>query len=183
MSAAIDLELMGRIARRDVDALGALYDRHAAACLALSAQVLGDRAEGEDVLQEVFLRIWEEPERYSPARGSVDAWLIATVRSRAIDRLRRRIARVRAVERASDATPRFALAPGRTSSTVVQAVQQLPLDQREVIELAYFEGLTQTEIAARIGQPLGTVKSRVRLGMAKLRQAFEELARQREGRP
>lgn len=181
MAESPDPELMARIARQDTEALSALYDRHAPHCLALATRILGERAEGEDVLQEVFVRVWEEPERYSPARGSVGAWLVATVRSRAIDRLRRRGARERATERASDAAPRFATAPGRPSSTVAMAVQLLPVDQRQVIELAYFEGLTQTDIAERLGLPLGTVKSRLRLGMGKLREAFEAMAR--EARP
>lgn len=176
-----DPELVARVARGDREALAALWDRHAPQCLAIAARVLGDRAEGEDVLQEVFVRIWEEPDRYSPARGSVGAWLMSTVRSRAIDRLRRRGARERATERAGEAAPRFALAPGRPSSTVAMAVELLPGDQRQVIELAYFEGLTQTEIAERLALPLGTVKSRLRLGMGKLREAFDEMAR--EARP
>lgn len=178
MSEPPDPELMARIARGDTEALSALYDRHSPHCMALATRILGERAEGEDVLQEVFVRVWEEPERYSPARGSVGAWLVSTVRSRAIDRLRRRGARERAAERASDSTPRFAVAPGRPSSTVAMAVQLLPVDQRQVIELAYFEGLTQTEIAERLGLPLGTVKSRLRLGMGKLREAFDEMARE-----
>jgi len=176
---ATDHELMSRIQRGDQDALGTLYDRHAAQCLALAERVLGDRAAGEDVLQEVFVRLWEEPGRYSAARGSVVAWLIATVRNRSIDRLRRQGARARAAERASEKAPRYATAPGRPSSTVVQAVEALPVEQREIIELGYFQGLTQTEIAGRLGVPLGTVKSRLRLGMDKLRKAFEQLAQER----
>src|SRR5262245_32056420 len=158
MAEPADADLVVRIAREDRDALAALYDRHSPHCLALATRILGDRSEGEDVLQEVFVRVWEEPERYSPARGTVGAWLTSTVRSRAIDRLRRRGARERATERAGEEAPRFAMAPGRPSSTVAMAVQLLPVDQRQVIELAYFEGLTQTEIAERLALPLGTVK-------------------------
>jgi RNA polymerase sigma-70 factor (ECF subfamily) len=176
MSEPSDPELVERIARRDTEALAALWDRHAPHCLALATRIVGDRTLGEDVLQEVFVRVWEEPERYSAARGSVGAWLISSVRSRAIDRLRRQGARERATERAGEGAPRFATAPGRPSSTVAMAVQLLPLEQRQVIELAYFEGLTQTEIAERLALPLGTVKSRLRLGMGKLREAFEEMA-------
>jgi RNA polymerase sigma-70 factor (ECF subfamily) len=179
MGSPTDHELMERVRRQDARALAELYDRHAPQCLALGERILGDRAEGEDVLQDVFVRVWNEPDGYSPARGSVTAWLIAMMRSRSIDRLRRRGTRQRLAERVAEEQPAYATAPGRCSSTVVQAVQGLPTEQRLTIELAYFEGLTQTEIADRLEQPLGTIKSRLRLGMKKLRQAFEELARLR----
>jgi RNA polymerase sigma-70 factor, ECF subfamily len=173
-----DQELMERIRRRDQEALGLLYDRHAPACLALAARILGDRDAGEDVLQEAFVRLWEEPDRYDVARGSFTAFVLSTVRNRSIDRLRRQGARQRAVERAQDQSPpRYAVPPGRRSSTVALAVQQLPQEQRVIIELAYFEGLTQTEISDNLGIPLGTVKSRLRLGMGKLREAFQQMAR------
>jgi len=179
MSSPSDHELMDRVRSQDSAALADLYDRHAPQCLALGERVLRERAESEDVLQEIFVRVWNEPDGYSPARGSVTAWLMSMMRSRSIDRLRRRGTRRRAAERAAEQVPAYATAPGRRSSTIVEAVEGLPTDQRLTIELAYFEGLTQTEIASRLQQPLGTIKSRLRLGMKKLREAFEELARQR----
>lgn len=169
-----DAELMARITRRDESALSALYDRYAGTALALAERVLGDRAEGEDVVQEVFVRVWEDAASYSEARGTVAAWLVSTVRNRSIDRLRRRGARERATIKASE---RLSPITGPavvddTDARVRQALRDLPDDQRRTIELAYFDGLTQTELAAALGQPLGTIKSRIRLGMKKLRDAL-----------
>lgn len=171
---------MTRIGERDSDSLGALYDRHSGHCLALADRILKDRATSEDVLQEVFLKVWDAPERYSAARGSVAAWLVATVRSRAIDRLRRSSTRKKATVRASSEKMGYAVAPTRASSTVAMALDELPGGQREILELAYFRGLTQTEIAKDLGLPLGTVKSRLRLGMKKLRDAFASIQGARE---
>lgn len=169
-----DVELMARIARRDEAALSALYDRYAGTALALAERVLQDRAEGEDVVQEVFVRVWDDASRYSEARGSVAAWLVSTVRNRSIDRLRRRGARERATARASEGLSPVADAVlvDDTDLRVRQALRELPADQRQTIELAYFDGLSQTELAQKLGQPLGTIKSRIRLGMKKLRDAL-----------
>jgi RNA polymerase sigma-70 factor, ECF subfamily len=171
---------MAKIARRDTDSLGALYDAHAPHCLALAERILKDRAESEDLLQDIFFKVWEAPEKYSAARGSVGAWLVSTVRSRAIDRLRRRGSRSRATERATDRLKTFAVAPGRLSSTVALALDELPGTQRDIVELAYFNGLTQSEIAKQLSVPLGTVKSRLRLGLKRLRDAFATLGRSGE---
>jgi RNA polymerase sigma-70 factor, ECF subfamily len=169
-----DAELMARIARRDEGALSTLYDRYAGATLALAERVLGDRAEGEDVVQEVFVRVWEDPTRYSEARGSVAAFVLSAARNRAIDRLRRRGARERATERASERLAKVSLPEpvDDTDKRVRRALDGLPEDQRRTIEMAYFDGLTQTELAQRLKQPLGTIKSRIRLGMGKLRDAL-----------
>jgi RNA polymerase sigma-70 factor (ECF subfamily) len=148
--------------------------------LALAARIVGDTAEGEDVLQEVFLRVWEDARQYDSSKGSVSAWILTSVRNAAIDRLRRRDAyrRVtRQVEPREVEAPRAGLSEDQ--ARVVSALQQLPAEQREAIELAYFEGLTQTQIAERLNQPLGTVKARIRLGMNKLRDAMTASA---EGR-
>lgn len=169
-----DRELMTRIARREEGALAALYDRHAGSALAVAVRVLGDRAEGEDVVQETFIRVWEDAAAYDEGRGSVAAWLIGAVRNRAIDRLRRRGARERAAQRAADERP-LVTGPAEVDDSgerVRAALRDLPSDQRETIELAYFDGLTQTELARRLSQPLGTIKSRIRLGMKKLREAL-----------
>ena len=174
---AEDQLLMTKIAQRDTEALGALYDAHAPHCLALAERILRDRAESEDLLQDVFFKIWEAPEKYSATRGSVGAWLVSTVRSRAIDRLRKRGSRSRATDRASAQVKGFAVAPGRLSSTVALALDELPGTQRDIVELAYFSGMTQSEIAKRLSVPLGTVKSRLRLGLKRLRDAFATLGR------
>lgn len=169
-----DQELLGRIAKRDEGALTKLYDRHSGAALAAAARVLGDRAEAEDVLQEVFVRVWDRAAEFDVARGSVAAWLMGSIRNASIDRLRRKDAFHRALEGAA-ALPRPDGGPQELPEDlrrVKAAVEALSEEQRKPIELAYFEGLTQTEIAARLGQPLGTVKTRMRLGMQKLRAAL-----------
>lgn len=171
-----DPELLARIARCDGAALGAFYDRHGGLALAVAARVLGDRAEAEDVVQEVFVRVWSEAARFDPARGTALSWLLSSTRNAAIDRLRRRGARERAVERAAGERDLVTPPPGVSTEDVDErvraAVRALPEDQRRTIELAYFDGLTQTQLAARLEQPLGTIKSRIRLGMQKLRAAL-----------
>lgn len=174
-----DSELMRRIVGRDSQALSTLYDRYGPACLALSKRVLGDASVAEDVVQELFVKVWDSPQSYQPARGSVRTWLITTARSRSIDALRKQRTRHRIQERAGDDQPTYSLPPRRASSTVGRAVEGLPEDQRRVIELAYFEGLTQAEIAKELEMPLGTTKSRLRLGLSKLKQAFLTIRRQR----
>lgn len=174
-----DQELLLRIAKRDEGALTQLYDRYCGAALAIATRVLGDRAEAEDVLQEVFVRVWDRAAEYDLSRGSVAAWVMSSIRNGAIDRLRRKDAFHRAVDGAA-AQPRpepeereFPEDLKRVSA----AVAKLPEEQRQAIELAYFEGLSQSEIASRLAQPLGTVKTRMRLAMQKLRAAlagFEE---------
>ncbi len=159
-----------------------LYDRYSAAAHAVAARILGDRSEAEDVLQEVFVRVWERADGYDTSRGSVAAWVMSSVRNGAIDRLRRREARNRAVEgSAAEIRPRPAPREfPEDLRRVSEAVGALPDDQRRPIELAYFDGLSQSEIAAKLGQPLGTVKTRMRLAMQKLREALRGLSE--EGR-
>ena len=176
-----DQALLERIAGRDADALADLYDRFAPVALALASRVLGDRSEAEDVLQTVFTRVWQEAGRYDATRGSVATWLLSWIRNGSIDRLRRREALQRATLHSVDRAP----VPGHDDAAadvseekekLARAVADLPADQRQVIELAYFEGLSQTQIAQRLGEPLGTVKTRMRLGMSKLRQALPVLS-------
>lgn len=174
-----DQALLERVAGRDSQALADLYDRYAPVALALAGRILGDRSEAEDVLQVVFTRVWTSAGRYDSAKGSPASWLLSWVRNGAIDRLRRRDALQRASLRAMGEAPAghdggHADHDGAAEERerLKQAVDSLPADQRQVIELAYFEGLSQTQIAQRLGEPLGTVKTRVRLGMNKLRQAL-----------
>jgi len=174
-----DQALLLRIAGKDAQALADLYDRYAPVALALAARILRDRSEAEDVLQGVFTRVWKEAGRYDASKGSPTAWLLSWVRNGAIDRLRRREASQRATMQSADrapSTPEDHDAPGAEErERLAKAVAALPADQRQVIELAYFEGLSQTQIAQRLGEPLGTVKTRTRLGMIKLRQALPVL--------
>jgi RNA polymerase sigma-70 factor (ECF subfamily) len=176
-----DQALLERIAGRDAHALADLYDRFAPAALALAGRILGDRSEAEDVLQIVLTRVWQEAGRYDPAKGSAASWLLAWIRNGAIDRLRRREALRRATLHSADQAPSgreddVVLDASESRQKVARAVADLPPDQRQVIELAYFEGLSQTQIAQKLGEPLGTVKTRMRLGMNKLRQALPVLS-------
>ena len=174
-----DSLLLDRIARADPDALAALYDRYASRVLGLTTRILSDPDEAEDVLQEVFLQVWREPRRFDAARGSVLTWLLVLARSRAIDRLRalRRRGRDRQVDLAAADIPaggdlERAAQTSQESDAVRQVLAQLPADQRRALELAYFDGYTQSEIAQLTGAPLGTVKTRLRQGMMKLRDGF-----------
>lgn len=176
-----DADLVARIAERDENALAALYDRFAATLLALCRRILGATADAEDVLQEVFLQVWRQAPRYDPTRASVSSWLILIARSRAIDRLRnRRVGERSAVDAAAAEPVRHASPEGPANvflaerrARLREALASLPEEQREVVELAFFGGLTQSEISARTGIPLGTVKTRTLLAMKKLRKALE----------
>jgi RNA polymerase sigma-70 factor (ECF subfamily) len=155
-------------------ALGEFYDLFAGLAHGLALRILRDRAEAEDVVQEVFVQIWRQLERFDAERGSPQAWVCMIARSRALDRLRRRGARREEPDAAAPsggATPRHAEAVA-----VRSALGELPHDQREALELAYYEGLSQSEIAARLGAPLGTIKTRIRTGMQRLRARLEPLA-------
>ena len=173
-----DRALIARIETRDADALGILYDRHSARLMGLAQRILGDTGEAEEVLQEVFLHVWKAAATFDPSRGPVLAWLLVATRSRSIDRLRSRrpgqSARIRSLEEAPETASREdveADAAGREWEAQCRAViGELPEDQRRALELAYFEGLTHQEIAERTATPLGTVKTRVRLGLMKLRE-------------
>jgi len=174
-----DRPLMARIEERDADALAELYDRHAARLLGLARRVLGDGGEAEEVLQEVFLFAWRSAGAFDPARGQVLTWLLIVTRSRAIDRLRARRGGSRPEIRSLEEIPEGpassedveAASAGRQWEILCRsAVRELPDDQRRALELAYFEGLTHQEIAQRTSTPLGTVKTRVRLGLMKLRE-------------
>ncbi|MCL4818010.1 MAG: sigma-70 family RNA polymerase sigma factor [Vicinamibacteria bacterium] len=162
--------LLQRIAAGDRSALAELYDRHAGLVLALCLRILRDRAEAEEVMQEVFLQAWRQADRYDPARASVTSWLAVIARSRALDRVRRRVARREAPE---EAIPAAGEAPRTAEAIAVrEALRALPPAQRLALELAYYEGLTQVEIAERTGEPLGTIKTRMRAALLKLREAL-----------
>ena len=173
-----DRGLIARIEGRDADALALLYDRHSARLYGLAQRILGDTGEAEEVLQEVFLHVWKAAATFDPSRGPVLAWLLVATRSRSIDRLRSRRpgwkAGVRSLEEAPETASREDIEADAASreweAQCRAAIAELPEDQRRALELAYFEGLTQQEIAERTATPLGTVKTRVRLGLMKLRE-------------
>jgi RNA polymerase sigma-70 factor (ECF subfamily) len=166
------------MARREHAAVGELYDRHARSIYSLALRILQDSQDAEDVVQDVFSQAWSQAGRYDAARGPVAAWLMMLARSRAIDRLRSR--RSRPDEAA--VTEAVALDPGMPFDLqlvseeqirqVRKAVQELPASQRIAIELAYYEGLTHMEIAQRLEEPLGTVKSRIRQAVMRLRESL-----------
>lgn len=182
-----DVACVARAASGDSAALSALYDAHARAVFSLALRVVGDEADAEDVLQEVFTQAWRQASRYDASRGSVAAWLLTMARTRAIDRLRARRARPDTATSMGEQAwldlsapvvdPGDALAASRDAERLREALRELPLLQRLAIELAYFEGLSQSEIAERLEQPLGTVKTRIRLGLLKLRDSLSRSAR------
>jgi len=154
-----------------------LYDRHARPVYSLALRILQDQGEAEDIVQDVFSQAWRQAANYDPSRGAVAAWLFTLARSRAIDRLRARRARPEQAvddrQAANVVDPRvpadLQLLSAEQVGQVRAALEALPVLQRVAIELAYYEGLTHIEIAARLEQPLGTVKTRIRLALGKLR--------------
>jgi RNA polymerase sigma factor (sigma-70 family) len=179
----MDDGLLRRIADHDSEALAELYDRHAALLFALIVRILHDRAEAEDALQDVFIRVWQRAETYNPVFGTPIAWLVRIARNRAIDRLRRRAASpatepaAAVVHDVEDHTPgpdRMAMT-GEQRRVINGALSVLAPDDRRLIECAFFEGYTQTELAERFGLPLGTVKTRIRRGMQTLRDQLQQI--------
>ena len=176
-SSVADRAAFDRMARGDSDALAEIYDRHGRVVYSLALRIVRDQTDAEDVVQEVFSQVWRQASRYDAARGSVLGWLLTLTRSRAIDRLRGRRSRPERVADASvlDAIPDTA-APADVqvqsagqASQIRAAVDGLSVLQRMAIELAFYEGLTHAEIAERLELPLGTVKTRIRQGLLKLR--------------
>jgi RNA polymerase sigma-70 factor (ECF subfamily) len=163
----------------DGTALADLYDRHGRSVYALASRILGDPAEAEDLTQDVFTLAWKNASRYDPARGAVAAWLLVTTRTRAIDRIRARRSRPqsgsdddgRKMAAIPDASPSVdvIVATSQDAARVRGALADLPVDQRDALELAYFQGLSHSEIAERTGIPLGTIKTRIRSGLQRLR--------------
>jgi RNA polymerase sigma-70 factor (ECF subfamily) len=182
----LDQEMIARIGRRDQSAFSALYDRLSGPLYSLAMKMLGDPAEAQDALQDVFLQIWSRAGTYDPEHSSVFSWTVLLTRSRVIDRLRARGRRSRVVVASADDTPTAADASTVESAAdtaekndeaarVRHVLNNLPSEQREAIEMAFFEHLTHHEIAERLGQPLGTVKARIRRGLLRLRQRLSTL--------
>jgi RNA polymerase sigma factor (sigma-70 family) len=179
-----DESLMRLISAGRADALGELYDRYGRLVFSLALHTVGDTATAEEIAQDVFLRAWERAGQYRSDQGTVRTWLASIARHRSIDQLRRQGARAEAYSVSWDAAEGVrGLSGGDPSGEAELAVQraavraavaELPEEQKQVLALAYFQGQTQAEIAAALGLPLGTVKTRVRLAMDKLRAALRE---------
>ena len=176
-----DEELLRRIQQRDALAFAEIYDRYARLLFAISQKILTSTGEAEDILQEVFLLVWEKAHTYSAERGTVYAWITALCRNKSIDRLRSRGHREREKQvdidlyaglKNEDAAddPHEALVWEGYRSLVARALKEMDNGQRQILELSYFCGHSQSEIAAKLGVPLGTVKTRMRSGLEKLRQ-------------
>lgn len=179
-----DVACMRRVVQGDSRAFADLYDRHVRPVFSLVLRIVTDQGEAEDLVQEVFAQAWTQARRYDAGRGPVSAWLLTIARSRAIDRLRARRGQKALV--APSATPVADVPdPGLTQEMLVlnaeqlgrlrTAIGELPLLQRLALELAYFEGLSHTEVAERLEQPLGTVKTRIRAALQRLRGALDAL--------
>ena len=177
-----DQAALARIARGDQGAFAELYDRHARLVYSLALRILQDRADAEDIVQEVFAQVWAQAARYEASRGAVAAWMLILTRSRAIDKLRAKRVRPEAAADASAAESVADLAASQdlellSAEQVMRlqrAIKELPDAQRTALELAYYEGLTHVEVASRLNEPLGTVKTRIRQAVMKLREALAE---------
>jgi RNA polymerase sigma-70 factor (ECF subfamily) len=163
-----DATLVKQVAEGDHDAFALLYDRHGALVFGIAKRVLGNREQAEDVTQSIFLQIWTRPEMF--AGGNFAAWVARVARNASLDVLRSAAVRTRAPELSPDVP-----AEGVRSSALSAAVAALPDDQRVAIEQAYFAGLSYREVAERLNEPLGTVKSRIRMGLRKLLESMQQV--------
>ncbi len=187
----IDPTLLARVVKGDQQAFSQLYDYSSTLLFTLAVRMLGNREEAAELLQDVYLEVWRKVSRYDVGRGTPIAWLITLTKSRAMDRLRARASRGyratnsleggMATQVADPApSPLETQADQELRTAIGAAVAGLPQSQQQAIELAYYEGLSHTEIATRLNQPLGTVKTRIKLGMSKLRESLQQWGRQGE---
>ncbi len=182
MKSLDDKELVAAIVDRQSAAIAELYDRYSGMLQALSHRVLGDASDAEEVLQEAFLQVWNQAGRYDSKRSSVSTWLVLITRSRSIDRLRSRQVQQRTVKSAGQENPATHTSPQGVGNVLLQErrnrlrqeMKQLPDEQSQVLEMAFFKGMTQSEISEETGIPLGTVKTRTLLAMKKLRKALSD---------
>ena len=176
-----DITLVQQIAGGNRDALGQLYDRYARPLYATAVRILSDAAEAEDIVHDVFIALWTKASDFDPQRGSPLAWAITLTRNRAIDRIRMRKRHTEILDQSAitELMPAPSARPGNSSeqlwikekaAAVRTAVDELAPEQRSALELAFFSGLTQQEIALKLQEPLGTIKARIRRGLLKLRE-------------
>ena len=178
----LQARLLHRIAAQDRQALAEFYDQTAAVLFSTAVRILSDRHEAEEVVQDVFVQIWNKAATFDDALGAAFHWALGITRNRSIDRLRARQRRSRVLEEMTGATVNHPVAlPSQTEfalsteevAGVRSAVESLPPEQRQAIEMAFFGGLTHAEIAGALNEPLGTVKARIRRGMQKLRESLQ----------
>lgn len=187
-----DEELMARIQQQDEQALGAMYERHARLLRTVISHVVNNDQDVDDLTQEVFLEFWNQAAHYDPAKGKVLGWIVTLARRRAIDRVRRRQAYSRAAERMRTEVQPESMASESVEEDVMASdageilqriVTHLPDAQRDAIQLAYYQGLSQRQIAAKTGIPLGTIKTRIELAVGKVRNAILALGGENAWRP
>ena len=174
-SAEDDATLLALVQRGDEQAMAALFDRYSKVVYSVALRVLRDPASAEDVLQEIFMQIWRSPESFVATRGSLGGWLAVVSRNRSIDALRRRKP-TDSVDDIALASPYNLADEAERNSMMEKArgvIVQLPMEQRKTLEMAFFDGLTHSEIAEMTGDPLGTVKTRIRSALLSLRKAFQ----------
>lgn len=175
-----DASLLARVARHDQAAFGALYDRYATLLYSVSLKILGIEVEAEENMLDVFCQVWRTAGTFDVTRGRLETWLLLITRSRALDRLRRLARQERVAAVAEDPAllpvalpdPEAAVLSSERQQAVIRALAGLPEPQRAMLELAFYQGLSHSEIAERTGEPLGTIKTRIRLGLGKLRLAL-----------
>lgn len=171
-----DQELMTRISRGDTVAFGELYDRTSSHLFGLLISMVRERADAEDILQEAFMQVWRQADRYDPERATPLGWLVTIARSRAIDYFRRRGVAAQSELPESSVDPEMlrVLEQSESSARARQALGRLPIEQRTAIELAFFAGLTYEQVAVSQGLPVGTAKTRIRAGLQRLRDLLQE---------
>ena len=170
-----DLAIVTGLKTGDQAAMGKLYDRYSSVVYAIALRVLGDTGAAEDVLQEVFLQLWRNPSAFDAARGSLAGWLAVITRNRAIDSLRKRRPEIDLENVVLSVTPDLAGDAGRARAAekVRRIMGGMAAAQRSALEMAYWEGMSHSEIADKTGEPLGTIKTRIRAGLMALRKAFQ----------
>jgi RNA polymerase sigma-70 factor, ECF subfamily len=171
-----DTALVSAIRAGDQNAMAALYDRYSSIVYSVALRVLGDTGAAEDVQQDVFMQLWRNPGAFDASRGNLGAWLAVIARNRAIDALRKRKPEDDVEDVVLSVAPDMAAEADRSRIAVKvrEVLAAMPAAQRAALEMAYYEGLTHTEIAAKTGEPLGTIKTRIRAGLIALRKAFQK---------
>lgn len=171
-----DAEIIARIYSGDEGAMAQLYDLYSHLVYAVALRVLSDSSAAEDILQDVFVQLWRNPQAFDASRGSLAAWLTVIARNRAIDQLRKKRPAMEAIDVDSVVSANVDLQDSAERQQAIEKVRgvlaSMPAEQRAALEMAFFEGLTHVEIAGKTGQPLGTVKTRIRSGLLAVRKAF-----------